>query len=215
MLLIEGHEPSTIGTIYGIGRNYLEHARELGNEKPESEPVVFLKASSSARGLMTGGVAFEGLGLHYEAEVVIRIGQRIESGSSNVDWRAINAVGLGLDLTHREKQNQLKSKGLPWALAKSFTGATILTPMIPTSELKGQSQFMFNFYLDGQIRQQGDTRNMIFSVPEILTFLAASNTLHPGDLVFTGTPAGVGVITKGQKFRLELLEPHRSWDGQL
>lgn len=215
MLIIEGHEPSPVGTIYGIGRNYLDHAKELGNQAPDNEPVVFLKAPSSVRGLTTGGVAFDGIGIHYEAEVVIRVGKKTEVGSKNVTWHAVDAVGLGLDLTHREKQNQLKAKGLPWALAKSFTGSTILTPMVPTSQLKGQSYFSFDFFIDDQLRQQGDTSKMIFSVPEILTFLATTNTLYPGDIVFTGTPAGVGTITKGQKFRLVLTEPHRSWEGQL
>ena len=215
MLDIEGVGSSPIGTIYGIGRNYLEHARELGNQAPDSEPVVFLKSSTSVRELKSGEVAYDGVGIHYEAELVVRIGQKIGLGTHHLNFDVVDAVGLGLDLTHREKQNELKSKGLPWTLAKSFTGSSILTPMIPTGELKGKSQFCFNFFLDGQLRQQGDTRKMIFSIPEILEFLAKTSTLYPGDLIFTGTPAGVGAITKGQRFCLELIDPHRSWEGRL
>ena len=215
MLTIEGLGPAAVGTIYGIGRNYADHARELGNAPPTSEPIVFLKATSSIRAIANGAVAFNAGDIHYEAELVVRIGQTVPMRSAIVGWSAIDAVGLGLDLTIREKQNELKSKGLPWTLAKSFSGSSIISPLIRTSELNGQEFFKFNFFLEDELKQSGDTGHMLFDVPTLLTFLASFNTLLPGDLIFTGTPAGVGPIQKGQKFILELLEPHRSWEGRL
>lgn len=212
-LEIENAGPLPVGSIYCIGRNYSEHAKELGHEAPIEEPVVFLKAASSIRSLHGGPLGFQGVGLHYEAELVILIGSEIPMNGQCSDWQAIGAVGLGLDLTHRERQNHLKSKGLPWTLAKSFAGAAIVTPLIPRDALAGQTQFNFRFFLDGQLRQQGDTAQMIFSVPQILSFLARFNNLYPGDLIFTGTPAGVGPISRGQKFSLELSQPHRVWQG--
>ena len=213
MVTIEGLGPAGIGTIYGIGRNYAEHAKELGTQIPDKEPVVFLKAASSVRPLVGGPIAFGGEGIHFEAELVIRIGQTVPMGTNPVGWQFVDAIGLGLDLTRRDQQNHLKSQGLPWTLAKSFAGASVISPLIRTSELGGQTTFKFKFFVEEKLRQAGDTGLMIFSVPDLIKFLATSNTLLPGDLIFTGTPSGVGPINKGQNFRLELENPHRSWNG--
>ncbi len=214
-ITIEGFGTAAVGTIYGIGRNYADHAKELGNQVPVGEPVVFLKAPSSVRALAGGSLAFATESIHHEAELVLRIGQNIPLGTKNPGWAAIDAIGLGLDLTRREKQNDLKTKGLPWTLAKSFTGSSVLSPMIKTSECAGQEHFKFKFAIDGKTLQEGDTRQMIFDVPTLLTFLASFNTLLTGDLIFTGTPAGVGPMKRGDRFTLELMEPHRRWDGVL
>jgi 2-keto-4-pentenoate hydratase/2-oxohepta-3-ene-1,7-dioic acid hydratase in catechol pathway len=215
MVDIEGLGAVPVGTIYGIGRNYSDHARELGNPEPSEEPVVFLKAASSIRGLENGVVAYADQTLHYEAELVVRIGQIVALGTEPQGWSAIDAVGLGIDLTHRDKQSELKAKGLPWSLAKSFTGASIVTPMVAAQTWNGITDFQFKFYLDNVLRQQGDSRNMIFSIPHIIRFLSKTNNLLPGDLIFTGTPAGVGPISPGQTFRLELCDPHRVWAGHM
>ncbi len=212
---IEGFGSTAVGTIYAIGRNYSEHALELGNAVPVGEPVVFLKAPSSVRTLAGGALAFASETFHFEAELVLRIGQNVALGSKNVGWSSVAGIALGLDLTRREKQNELKSKGLPWTLAKSFAGSSLISPFIQTSELGGQDFFQFKLLVDGKMRQQGDTRQMIFDVPSILQYLSSFNSLLTGDLVFTGTPAGVGAICKGDHFSLELTEPHRKWDGTL
>lgn len=214
MIDIEGRGPVPVGTIYGIGRNYADHARELGNQPPDDEPVVFLKAVSSLRGLTNGRTAYETCAIHYEAELVVRIGRTIPLESLAPGWDDIDAVGLGLDLTNRQKQQDLKSKGLPWTLAKSFLGSTILTPMIPKTLLQDRNSFQFKFFLEGQQKQIGDSNNMLFSIPKILKFLSSMNVLQEGDLIFTGTPAGVGPISKGQRFTLQLITPERIWDGQ-
>jgi 2-keto-4-pentenoate hydratase/2-oxohepta-3-ene-1,7-dioic acid hydratase in catechol pathway len=215
MITIEGLGTASVGTIYGIGRNFADHARELGNPEPAEEPVVFLKAASSIRDIDAGLVAYGNQTLHYEAELVVRIGHTVTLGGESPGWKAIDAVGLGIDLTHRDKQNELKAKGLPWSLAKSFAGASIVTPMIPVQSLAGLTDFKFKFYLENSLRQDGDTKKMIFSVPEIIRFLSRTNNLLPGDLIFTGTPSGVGPISPGQSFRLELCNPQRVWIGRM
>jgi 2-keto-4-pentenoate hydratase/2-oxohepta-3-ene-1,7-dioic acid hydratase in catechol pathway len=212
---IEGQGTHRVGTIFGIGRNYAEHAKELGNQIPQGEPVVFLKASSSIRTLSEHCLAYKGETFHFEAELVLRIGKKINLGETVTTLSHIDALALGIDLTRREKQNELKSKGLPWTLAKSFAGSSIVSPFVPIHECFGKTQFQFRFYVNGDLKQSGDTHHMIFDIPTILTFLASSHHLLPGDLIFTGTPAGVGPITLGDRFKLELVDPHRSWDGQL
>lgn len=215
LVSIESFGSSAVGTIYGIGRNYSEHALELGNPAPVGEPVVFLKAPSSVRPLSGGTLAFSTEVFHFEAELVLRIGQNVPMGSKNIGWSCVAGIGLGLDLTRREKQNELKAKGLPWTLAKSFAGSSLLSPFIQIRDLGGQEFFQFKFSIDGNLRQQGDTRQMTFDVPSILQYLSSFNSLLTGDLIFTGTPAGVGPISKGDNFTLELLEPHRKWNGVL
>ena len=206
--------PSPI-TIFGIGRNYADHARELGNAVPTEEPVVFLKAASSLRGINDGKTAYASEELHHEAELVIRVGKLIPCGTTNPGWDFIDAVTLGLDLTRREKQTELKSKGLPWTLAKSFLGASVLAPFVPRADLNGKTEFEFHFYVNETLKQRGDTRHMIFDVPFILDFLARSHSLLPGDLIYTGTPAGVGPMKHGDRFTLELLTVNKRWSGVL
>ncbi len=212
---IENFGPAPVPTIYGIGRNYLEHVKELGNTPPVGEPVVFLKAPSSLRPLASGKMGFPDTAFHYEAELVLRIGQTTAVGTKGVGWDIVDAIGLGIDITRREKQAELKAKGLPWTLAKSFSGASVVSPLVRLSDCETKENFRFKFYLNDELKQTGDTAQMIFSVPQVLDFLLSFNTLLPGDLIFTGTPAGVGPIKKGDKFLLELLEPHRQWLGVL
>jgi 2-keto-4-pentenoate hydratase/2-oxohepta-3-ene-1,7-dioic acid hydratase in catechol pathway len=207
--------PTPFPSIFGIGRNYEEHARELGNAIPQGEPVVFLKAGSSIREINRGETAYPQEEIHFEAELVLRIGKKLPWGNKSKGWDAIDAIALGLDLTRRNKQAELKSKGLPWTLAKSFHGASILSPFVPVRNLKSDQFFEFNFYLNGNLKQKGDTRKMIFDVPYLLDFLASNHSLIPGDLIFTGTPEGVGPMKKGDKFCLELINPQHKWEGVL
>ncbi len=212
---IESFGPATVPTIYGIGRNYPEHVKELGNKAPDGEPVLFLKAPASLRPLGSGTLAFPGETFHHEAELVLRIGQTVPVGTKTEGWTVVDALGLGLDLTRREKQSELKAKGLPWALAKSFAGSAVVSPLIRLTDCNERQTFRFKLIVNDQLRQSGDTSQMIFDVPTIIDFLASFNTLLPGDLIFTGTPSGVGPISSGDKFTLELEDPHRHWSGIL
>lgn len=214
LVIIEGIGQAAVHNIYCIGRNYADHAKELQNPIPTSEPVVFLKSSSCLRALTSGPLAFADETFHHEAELVLRIGQQVSLGHK-VGWDAVDAIGLGLDLTRREVQANLKAKGLPWTTAKSFAGSGLLSPFIRTTELEGRTDFQFSLSINDTLKQSGDTKQMLFDVPTILTWLATFNVLLPGDLVFTGTPLGVGPIRKGDAFTLELKTPHHIWHGVL
>jgi fumarylpyruvate hydrolase len=202
-----------VGTVYAIGRNYAAHARELGNEVPE-DPVVFLKARTTVRGLV-GPIAFSET-YHHEVELVVRIGQSLPLGA-RPSWEAIDSVTLGLDITRREVQNRCKEKGLPWVPAKSFAGSAVLGPFVPRDQLGDPESIQFTLDVGGERRQEGALTHMLFPVPTLLAYLASLAPLEEGDLVFTGTPSGVGPIRPGDPFQMTLIAPRGRfvWDGQL
>jgi 2-keto-4-pentenoate hydratase/2-oxohepta-3-ene-1,7-dioic acid hydratase in catechol pathway len=183
-------------TIYCIGKNYAAHVREMGDEVAAAgEPVVFLKPWSArvADGedirLPPGGGE-----IHHEAEIVVRVGP---------DGRA-DAVGLGLDLTDRTRQGEAKASGLPWASAKGFRGSAPLGPLLPAETVGPLDRLRFRLEVNGEVRQQGDTALMLRAVPALLAHLDAWFGLQAGDLVFTGTPAGVGPLHPGDRLHLAL-----------
>jgi 2-keto-4-pentenoate hydratase/2-oxohepta-3-ene-1,7-dioic acid hydratase in catechol pathway len=177
--------------IFCIGRNYALHAAELGNAKPV-EPVVFMKPASC---LVAAGAPLplpRGRGaVHHEAEVVLLL-----------DGPKLAGVTLGLDLTLREEQDRLKKGALPWELAKCFDHSAPIGAFVPPGGLK-LGMLGFEFRVGGQLRQSGNTADMLFPVAKIIEFLAARWMLLPGDLVFTGTPPGVAPIVAGDELMLE------------
>lgn len=202
--------PSQIHAIYCIGRNYGAHAKELGNAIPES-PVVFLKSPAAVRGLQDSGkIAYPSETFHHELELVLQIGPSLTNGSEKILTR-IKAFGLGLDITRREVQNRLKKEGLPWTDAKSFRGSAVLTSVaelprgtdIPSIESTIATS-SFSLWVNGELRQKGSPRDMLFPCEKILIALQASHGLHDGDLVFTGTPEGVGPLRAGDTIRMQL-----------
>lgn len=203
-----------IHNIYCIGRNYAEHAAELNNPLPK-EPVVFLKSLASLRALMDSGVnAFPGETFHHEAELILLIGKEI-TNERQCQWSSISHVGLGLDLTRREVQNDLKEKGLPWTRAKSFAGSAIVAPLLATELLKDRNKIEFSFSINGQERQRGNSSMMLFKIEQILVSLLQLHPLRPGDLIFTGTPKGVGPIKSGDLMQLDLSGLEYSFSGVL
>jgi len=203
-----------MATIWCIGRNYAAHAKELGNEVP-SEPVVFLKAASCRRGLAPEPLAFPEESVHHELELVLHVGSPVPLGT-DPGWAAVAAVSLGLDLTRRAVQSACKAKGLPWTAAKSFAGSAVVGPAVPLADIGEPDALAFHLDVDGERKQSGRIADALFDVPSILRHLARLAPLAPGDLVFTGTPPGVGPIRVGQRFDLTLVgaTTHR-WSGQL
>ena len=202
-------------SIYCIGRNYVAHAHELGNDVPD-EPLVFLKAAASQRGLEPTPVAFPEESFHHEVELVLRVGRPVPLGEPG-SWDHVDAVTLGLDLTRREVQSVCKERGKPWTISKSFAGSAILAPFVPHDEL-GAPPYRFTLHVNDALVQSGDTSLMIFDVPTLLTYLAHLAPLNVGDLVFTGTPAGVGPLRVGDRFVLALEDDHghaHTWRGML
>ena len=200
-------------TIYGIGRNYAEHARELAHEIP-TEPIVFLKSLASLRPLDQGGIAYPGEVFHHEAEVVLLVGKGLPLGSV-ATWNHISGIALGLDLTRREVQNALKAKGLPWTKAKCFLGAAPLSPFIPTARFPDPDRIRFTLEVGGEPRQSGNTSDMLHSAMSIMHHLLQFTDLCPGDLIFTGTPSGVGPICQGDSFKLAFVDLGLAFSGQL
>jgi 2-keto-4-pentenoate hydratase/2-oxohepta-3-ene-1,7-dioic acid hydratase in catechol pathway len=200
-------------TIYCIGRNYAEHAAELNNPVP-GEPVVFLKSDAALRACNSPALAFPAESFHHEAELVLRVARDAALGSAG-SWDLIDEVALGLDLTRREVQSGLKAKGLPWTTAKSFAGSAVVTDFIPLKSLPDRDAVHFTLKVNGEERQRGDTREMLFKVPVILSFLLSLNELRKGDLIYTGTPKGVGPLKKGDAFELAFTEIGKRFSGTL
>lgn len=187
-----------IRNIYCIGRNYRLHALELGNEVPES-PMVFTKPSHAIvpmDGRAVGLPADRGE-IHFELEIVLRAGKRWEPGMEADD--CIDAMALGLDLTLRDVQSKLKAKGHPWLDAKGFKGSAPLGGWLDYNGWEGLQATDFTFLKNGIETQRGNTRDMLFPIPRLVEHIGERFGLGAGDLIFTGTPAGVGALQEGDK----------------
>ncbi|HCS20972.1 MAG TPA: 2-hydroxyhepta-2,4-diene-1,7-dioate isomerase [Bacteroidetes bacterium] len=177
-----------------IGRNYRDHAKELNNEVPD-EPVIFLKPDSSL--LKPGQVFFLPdlfKEVHHEVELVVKIGRNGKNIAQRFAHKYYDEIGLGIDFTARDKQSELKAKGLPWELAKGFDGSAVVSRMIPKSKLPPVQELTFSLQKNGVTVQSGNTKDMLFGIDTILAFVSKYFTLKMGDLVYTGTPAGVGPV---------------------
>lgn len=178
-----------------VGRNYVNHAKELGNEVPK-EPVIFMKPDSA---LMRQRDAFYipdfTNDVHYEAELVVRfmrLGKNIESKFAPKYYQEIT---LGLDLTARDVQSQLKAKGLPWEKAKAFDQSAVVGDWLKLEELP--ETIHFQLYKNGELVQDGNSEHMLFSIPQLVEHCSSYFTIKIGDLLFTGTPEGVGPVKAG------------------
>ena len=196
--------------IFCIGKNYREHIQELGNgdtlsqSKEEVEPVVFMKPVTSIVPLgELIAVPAHGRFLHHEAEVVILL----KGGGRNIalddTLSCISGVTLGLDLTLRDVQIEMKKKGFPWELSKSFDRSAPLGSMRVYDNSFDLLNLPFRCFVNGRKCQEGNTRDMIFAVPKIISFLSTVWKLMPGDLVYTGTPSGVGVLCEEDEIVLD------------
>lgn len=184
---------SSPNKIICIGRNYVAHIHELGNEIPD-DMVVFCKPNSA----LSNGLCAKHLGesLHYEAELCLLI----ESGQ-------IAGVGVGLDLTKRELQSKLKAKGLPWERAKAFDGAAQLTQFVMIDELA--DSIRFELWVDDELRQSAEQSLMMYKPREIIAELSNFMTLQDGDVIMTGTPKGVGPVEANKHYRVKLFDGDR------
>lgn len=200
-ILVEGREVA-LSNIFCIGRNYAEHVKELKNAKP-TEPVVFLKPTSA---LIQSG---ENITLpeyshdvHHECELIIYIDKDVNSVSPQ---RALDYVGgyaIGLDLTARDVQSQLKIKGLPWIKAKGFRSAACVSHFISPKLIDDINAQQFGLKVNGELRQQGNTKDMMFPCAEIISYLSEVYGLQAGDIIYTGTPAGVAALKSGDELEL-------------
>lgn len=183
-----------------IGRNYVAHAKELGNEVP-GDPVVFIKPETA---LLPEGASFAipsfTKDLHYECELVLRIAKRARQINKEAAASVYDAITAGIDFTARDLQQELKGKGLPWEKAKAFDNAAVIGRWIEADHFPDKKNIHFSMSKNGNPVQLGHTVNMIFDFDTILSHVSNYFTLEPGDLVFTGTPAGVGPVQSGDLF---------------
>ena len=193
-------------TIYCIGRNYSEHAKELNNDVPEN-PMIFLKPASS--------IIFDGDSIHlpkqsnnvhHEVELVVALGKEGKNISQTDALEYVAGYGVGIDVTARDLQQQAKEKSYPWAVAKGFDTFAPISNFVPASEISDPQNLEISISVNGSQRQQSNTSMMIFPVMELVSYLSGIFTLHPGDLIFTGTPQGVSPIKKGDQIEATLGE---------
>ena len=177
-----------------IGRNYTEHIAELNNERP-SEPVVFIKPDSAIlpkeQDFYIPEFSNE---IHYEVEVLIKIkkvGKHIQKQFAHTYY---DEVSLGIDFTARDLQTQLKSKGLPWEKAKGFDGAAVIGKWLDKKKYKNLDKLEFSLSKNKEIVQKGDTSLMLWKIDDIIAYVSTYFTLKKGDIIFTGTPSGVGKV---------------------
>lgn len=194
-----------VGKAVCVGRNYAEHARELGNAVPDS-PILFLKPATAFVPLEQPLAWPAGQGeCHFETEVALLVGETLQGADAAAATQAVVGVGLALDLTLRDLQAQLKAAGHPWERAKAFDGACAVSRFCP---LQGREPdwggLRLRASVNGTLRQDGHSGQMLFPVPELLATMSQWFTLEAGDVILTGTPPGVGPLRSGDRLDLEL-----------
>jgi 2-keto-4-pentenoate hydratase/2-oxohepta-3-ene-1,7-dioic acid hydratase in catechol pathway len=193
----------TYPRIFCVGRNYAKHIEELSNERPRN-PVVFMKPYSS---LVYPGTQIHypphGNSLHHEVELVVRIGKNGKARGDAEALEMIDAFSVGIDLTLRDVQKELKEKGLPWEIAKAFDGSSPVGEFYPYPDSDIDfTDFELELSVNGEIRQKGNTGMMLFPVAFIIRYLSEIWELRKGDLIYTGTPAGVSELNRGDEISI-------------
>lgn len=183
--------------IFCIGRNYIDHAKELGNDIP-SEPLVFMKPPTA---LLQNNKPFYhpdfSDNIHFECEIILKIGKNGKNISEKFAHKYIKEIGLGIDFTARDWQDKLKAKGHPWEIAKAFNHSAVVGQFIPIENFADKESISFHLLKNKEKVQLGNTKNMIFKAEKIIHYLSRFFELQQGDLIYTGTPEGVGKIAIG------------------
>jgi len=193
-----------VNRIYCVGRNYADHAREMGHDPDREPPFFFMKPATA---IVTDGknMAYPSLSndVHHEIEMVVALGK----GGANIPAdRALDHVwgyGVGLDMTRRDLQGEAKKMGRPWDTGKAFDQSAPCSALVPVSQCGHLTKGRIHLKVNGQIKQDGDLAMMIWNVPDTIAYLSTLFTLMPGDLIFSGTPAGVAAVARG-----DVLEGH-------
>lgn len=182
-----------------IGRNYVAHIEELKNEKP-TNPVVFLKPETA---ILKKGAPFYypefSQNIHHEAELVLKINKEAKYVEKKFAHRYFDEIGFGIDFTARDLQDQCKAKGLPWEISKAFNGSAPIGDFLPVSELGDLNNIDFHLNINGETKQQGNTSLLLFDFGTIIEYVTKFFMLKKGDLIYTGTPAGVGPVKIGDR----------------
>lgn len=180
-----------------VGRNYAEHIKELNNERPD-DPVIFMKPETAIP-LKNEPFFYPEFSkdVHHEVEILVkinRVGKNIEEKFAH---KYYDEIGIGIDFTARDVQSKLKAKGLPWELAKGFNGSAPMSGFVPKTDFADLSNLNFHLDVNDETRQQGNTNMMLFKIDYLISFVSRYFLLQQGDVLFTGTPAGVGPVQVG------------------
>jgi 2-keto-4-pentenoate hydratase/2-oxohepta-3-ene-1,7-dioic acid hydratase in catechol pathway len=200
-VILKPNKEFRVGKFVCVGQNYDKHIAEMSAERT-SDPVLFLKPSTS--------VVNEGSPIklppfsnevHHEIELALLVSKKAKSIKSD-DWKNyIAGVGIALDLTMRDHQAVAKTKGLPWSVSKGFDGACPIGTFIPLNAVNNIEELKILLYVNGEIRQEGNTNQMIFSPEKLFEYISSIFTLEPGDIILTGTPSGVGPLQSGDEIK--------------
>ncbi|MBA4407045.1 FAA hydrolase family protein [bacterium] len=193
-----------IGKLVCVGRNYAAHAKELGNDIPEF-PIIFLKPASNV--IFSGESVVHpsySENLQHEVELVLYIGDDVKNATDETAGNSIHGYTLGLDMTLRDLQFELKTKGNPWTLAKCFDTAAVLTDVVLKKDYQFKGDEKISLAVNGVVKQNSSLKNMIFSPVEIIKYISARMTLEKGDLIFTGTPEGISRVVQGDKIEASI-----------
>ncbi|MFT5591824.1 MAG: 2-keto-4-pentenoate hydratase/2-oxohepta-3-ene-1,7-dioic acid hydratase in catechol pathway [Oceanicoccus sp.] len=195
-----------LGKVVCVGRNYAEHAKELGNEIPDA-PILFIKPATSVVSLENGFSIPQDQGsVHHEAEIALLISKQAKNISADNAWDYVSHVTVALDLTLRDVQSKLKEKSHPWEIAKGFDGACPLGKWVAVSELSNKDNIAIELIKNGEQKQMGNSTQMITSIADLVAYISTIFTLQPGDVILTGTPAGVGPLESGDQLKTVLDE---------
>jgi len=182
-----------------VGRNYAEHIAELNNQTPDS-PVIFLKPETAQ--IRLGDDFYYpdfSKDVHYEVELVVKIDKVGKNIEEKFAHKYYSEIGIGIDFTARDLQSELKAKGLPWELAKAFNGSAPVSEFVPVSDFTDVQDINFTLDVNGETRQNGNSSLMIYRIDYLISFVSRFFMLKKGDLIFTGTPKGVGPVKVGDK----------------
>ncbi len=204
--LIAAPAPISVGKIICIGRNYADHAKEMRADIPAA-PVFFLKPSTAL--LPDGGsIRIPSLSneCHHEVELTVLIGKEGKNIPERDALRYVAGYGVGLDMTLRDLQAEAKKHGLPWAAAKGFDTSAPVSAFVPASRIDDPHRLTVELRINGTPRQRGNTADLIFSIPTLIAYLSQLMTFEPGDILFTGTPEGVGPVAAGDRLEATLFD---------
>ncbi|MBO7228698.1 MAG: fumarylacetoacetate hydrolase family protein [Bacteroidales bacterium] len=181
--------------IIAVGMNYADHIVELGSERPK-QPVLFMKPDSA---LLKNNKPFFlpdfSEEIHYETELIVKIDRLGKNISEKFASRYYSSVGLGVDFTARDIQRKTREEGMPWELCKAFDGSAVISEFVPLEQFSGKESLQFHLDINGETVQRGDTKDMIFNINQIIAYASQFFTLKIGDIIFTGTPVGVGSVS--------------------
>jgi fumarylpyruvate hydrolase len=187
-----------VNRIYCVGRNYADHAREMGHDPDREPPFFFMKPASA---IVTDGADMQYPSLssdvHHEIEMVVAIAKGGANIPADKALEHVYGYGVGLDMTRRDLQGEAKKMGRPWDTGKAFDQSAPCSALVPVAQCGHPSQGKVRLMVNGEVRQEGDLNQLIWNVPDTIAYLSTLFTLQPGDLIFSGTPAGVGPIKKG------------------